>query len=101
MVAIALSQVCLWARLVMLSRATGFPVRDFVSEVYVKCIFVVLPCAACLPVLFELVKPAGLVGAGASVAISVLWAGLVIYIIGMNSDERGMVKGIFKRGGRK
>ena len=101
MVAIALSQVCLWARLVMLSRATGFPVRDFVTEVYVKCIFVVLPCAACVPALFELLKPIGILGAAYSVAISVLWSGLVIYIIGMSRDEKSMVMGLLKKGGRR
>ena len=101
MVAIALSQVCLWARMVMLSRATGFPVRDFVIEVYVKCIFVVLPCAACLPALFEIVKPAGLYGAVCSVAISLLWSALIVYIVGVTKDERSMIVGILKKGGRK
>ena len=101
MVAIALSQVCLWARMVMLSRATGFPVRDFVIEVYVKCIFVVLPCAACLPALFEIVKPAGLSGAVCSVAISLLWSALIVYIVGVTKDERSMIVGILKKGGRK
>jgi hypothetical protein len=100
MVAIALSQVCLWARLIMLSRATGFPVRAFVVEVYLKCIFVVLPCAACVPALFEIVKPVGLWGAAASVAICMLCAACVIYIIGMSRDERSMLKGILKKGGR-
>lgn len=101
MVTIALSQVCLWARLIMLSRATGFPVHDFVTDVYMKCIFVVLPCAACVPVLFEFVKPAGLWGAAYSVAISLIWSALTIYIIGINKDERSMVTGLLKRGGRK
>lgn len=101
MVAIALSQICLWARLVMLSRATGFPVRDFVTGVYVKCIFVVLPCAVSIPVLFELMKPAGIWGAAFSVAISVVWTAFVVYIIGMEKDERSMVAGLLKRGGRR
>jgi O-antigen/teichoic acid export membrane protein len=97
MVAIGLSQICLWARLIMLSRATGFPIGDFVSKVYVKSLFVVLPCAAVLPVLFELVKPTGLWGAVYSAVISVVWTGTVIYMIGMDTSERNMVKGLLKK----
>jgi O-antigen/teichoic acid export membrane protein len=97
MVAIGLSQICLWARLIMLSRATGFPIGDFVSKVYVKSLFVVLPCAAVVPVLFELVKPTGLWGAVYSAVISVVWTGTVIYMIGMDTSERNMVKGLLKK----
>lgn len=97
MVAIGLSQICLWARLIMLSRATGFPIGDFVSKVYVKSLFVVLPCAAVVPVLFELVKPTGLWGAVYSAVISVVWTGTVIYMIGMDTSERNMVQGLLKK----
>lgn len=97
MIAIGLSQICLWARLIMLSRATGFPIGDFVSKVYVKSLFVVLPCAAVVPVLFELVKPTGLWGAVYSAVISVVWTGTVIYMIGMDTSERNMVKGLLRK----
>ena len=97
MVAIGLSQICLWARLIMLSRATGFPIGEFVSKVYVKSLLVVLPCAAVVPVLFELVKPTGLWGAVYSAVISVVWTGAVIYMIGMDTSERNMVKGLLKK----
>lgn len=96
-VAIVLSQICLAARLIMLSRATGFPVGEFVKSVYAKCILVVMPCAALVPVLFETVKPEGFLGLASSVAICVVWAGVVIYLIGMNADERNMLKGIFRK----
>ena len=101
MVAVVLSQVCLFARMFMLSKATGFPVGEFLSKVYVKALMVVMPCAASVPVLFEMVKPAGLWGTAASVAVCVLWAGLTIYIIGMDHDERNMVRGLLtkRRGG--
>jgi hypothetical protein len=96
-VAIGLSQICLWARLIMLSRATGFPVGDFVAKVYVKSLLVVLPCAAVVPVLFELVKPTGISGAVYSAVISVVWTGTVIFMIGMDTSERNMVKGLLKK----
>ena len=96
-VAIALSQVCLWARLVMLSRATGFPVGEFIKSVYVKSVFVVLPCAAVVPVLFEMVKPESIWGVLSSVAVCVLWAAAAVYVIGMSSEERDMVKGLLTK----
>ena len=96
-VAIALSQICLAARLIMLSCATGFPVGKFVKSVYAKSVLVVLPCAALVPALFETVKPEGFWGLASSVAICVMWAGAVIYLIGMNGDERNMLKGIFRK----
>jgi hypothetical protein len=93
-VAIVLSQICLAARLIMLSRATGFPVGEFFKTVYVRSVFVVLPGAAVVPALFELVKPTGFWGLVASVAVCLVCSAIVIYTIGMNEDERNMVKGI-------
>jgi O-antigen/teichoic acid export membrane protein len=93
-VAIVISQVCLWARLVMLSRATGFPAGEFIRSVYLRSLFIVLPCAALVPVLFEMVKPEALLGVLCSVALCLIWAAATVYVIGMNSDERKMVKGL-------
>lgn len=97
MVAVALSQVCLFARLVMLNRSTGFPIREFLSRVYLKAVFVVLPCAASVPILFEKIKPSGVYGMLASVAVCVIWAAALIYIIGMDRDERNMVRGLLTK----
>lgn len=100
-VAIALSQCCLFARLLMLGRATGFPVLEYLTKVYFKAVIIVLPCAAFVPVLFEFIKPAGLWGAAASVAVCVLWTGLVVLSAGMDSDERNIVRGLLpKRRGK-
>lgn len=96
-VAIALSQVCLFARMLMLSRATGFPVGEFVRKVYAKSILIVLPCAALVPSLFEFIKPVGVLGAAVSVVLCIVWTGAVIYIIGMDSDERNMVRGLLTK----
>lgn len=97
MVAIGLSQVCLFARMLMLGRATGFPVGEFVRKVYAKSILFVLPCAASVPVLFEFVKPAGIWGTAASIAVCVVWAGIIIYHVGMDRDERNMVRGLLTK----
>ena len=100
-VAILLSQVCLWARMIMLNRAAGFPVGAFVAQVYTKCLLVLLPLAASVPVLFEYFKPDGIWGAVYSIVVCLFWAGLVIYVIGMGRDERNMVKSLLTRGGGK
>lgn len=97
MVAVALSQVCLFARLVMLNRSTGFPIREFLSGVYLKAVFVVMPCAASVPILFEKIKPSGVYGMLSSVAVCVIWAAALIYIIGMDRDERNMVRGLLTK----
>ena len=96
-VAIVLSQVCLWARLVMLNRATGFPVGEFVKTVYVKAVLVVLPCASVAPALFEIVKPEGICGLLCSVAVCVIWAGTVVYLVGMSRNERNMIKDLLTK----
>lgn len=101
MVAIALSQVCLFARMLMLSKATGFPIAEFMTKVYVRTVALVLPCAASVPVLFQFVKPSGLLGVFESVALCLIWNGFVIYILGMDKDERAMLrKLVTKRSGR-
>jgi hypothetical protein len=100
-VAIALSQICLWARLFMLGRATGFPVGVFVTEVYAKCLFVVLPCVAVVPALFEFIKPDGIWGTCCSIVLCVIWSAIMIYTIGMGREERNMLKGLFKKGERR
>lgn len=97
LVAIILSQICLFARLVMLSKATGFPIKDFITTVYSRTILLVMPCAASVPVLFELMKPSGLWGAAASISISIIWTALTIYMIGMDPVERSMVKGLLSK----
>jgi hypothetical protein len=81
----------------MLNRSTGFPIREFLSRVYLKAVFVVLPCAASVPILFEKIKPSGVYGMLASVAVCVIWAAALIYIIGMDRDERNMVRGLLTK----
>lgn len=96
-VSIALSQVCLFARLFMLGKATGFPVGEFLRKVYIKALLVVLPFSAALPAMYEFVKPEGVWGAVASVCICVVWTAFVVYVVGMDPGERKMVKGLFQK----
>lgn len=97
-VAIALSQVCLFARLTMLGKATGFPVRVYIKEVYMPVIFKVTLAAVALPMALRFVLPGGFWGFAASVATCVFSVLLAVLAFGMSSDEREWIKGmIFRR----
>ena len=97
-VAIALSQVCLFARLTMLGKATGFPVGVYIKEVYTPVIFKVTLAAVALPLALRFVLPYGFWGFAASVAACVFGVVLAVLAFGMSSDEREWLKGmIFRR----
>ena len=87
-VAIIISQICMWARLLMLSKATGFPVLPFLDEVYFSVIFKVVCGSLVVPLILEAAKPAGFVGFLVSASVCVLWSMFVIMTLGLHSDER-------------
>ena len=87
-VAIIISQICMWARLLMLSKATGFPVLPFLEEVYFSVLFKVVCGSLVVPLILEAAKPAGFVGFLISASVCVLWSMLVIMTLGLHSDER-------------
>ena len=86
-VSIVLSQVCLFARLVMLKRMIGFPVADFIKRVYINVV-VVLVSALVLPVAATLFIPDSFWGFVADVCLCVLSASVSIMYIGCSSAER-------------
>lgn len=94
-VAIVISQICLFTRLLMLGRATGFPIGRFITNVYLKSLFLLVPAAVSVPCAMELIKPEGFAGMAMSVAVCVVWAALMVYLVGLTGDERKMVKGYF------
>lgn len=87
-VAIIISQICMWARLLMLSKATGFPVLPFLEEVYFSVIFKVVCGSLVVPLILEAAKPDGFVGFLVSASVCVLWSMFVIMTLGLQSDER-------------
>lgn len=91
-VAIVISQICLFARLTMLGKATGFPVWKFLDEVWGTALFKVLCGSLVLPILTDVVKPAGFAGFLLSAGLCVLWSGFVIWILGLRADERQWVR---------
>ena len=96
-VAIVISQICLWARLIMLSKATGFPIAPFVSDVYVTLMLKVVPASLVLPLLVDLVKPEGFVGFAASAMMCVLGTLLGVWLLGLDADEKQWVMNKFRK----
>ena len=87
-VAIIISQICMWARLLMLSKATGFPVLPFLEEVYFSVLFKVVCGSLVVPLILEAVKPEGIAGFLVSTSVCLLWSMFVIMTLGLQSDER-------------
>ena len=87
-VAIVISQICLWARLIMLNKATGFPVLPFVNEVYCTVLFKVVCGSAWLPLFIEAAKPEGFPGFAMSAVSCVLVTLLAVWLLGLQPDER-------------
>ena len=92
MVAIAISQICLFARLVMLSKATGFPVAEYLADTYGPMLFKVAPAAVCLPLLLSIVIPGGLVGFLVSGTVCVINTAGAVYMFGVTTEERKLLK---------
>lgn len=91
-VAIAISQICLWARLIMLNKATGFPILPFVSDVYMTLLMKVVCGTLVFPLLMNIAKPDGFAGFALSAGTCVLVTLLVIWLLGLEPEERQWVK---------
>ena len=89
-VAIALSHVCLFARLIMFSRASGFSVPAFVRGVYVNALKVAIG-AASIPLLLTFVIPQGILWSVLHLGVSLLWTAGVIFFIGCSNEDRAFL----------
>ena len=96
-VAVAISHVCMWARLIMLNKATGFPILPFVSDVYVTLLMKVVCGTLVFPLLVNMVKPDGFVGFAVSAGTCAIVTLLVIWLLGLEPEERQWVKDKLKR----
>lgn len=86
-VAIVLSQVSLAARLILLRRMVQFPVRSFLTNVYLRVLAISLISVA-LPFLIGRLLPSGWIGFIASCVICVAWTLAVIFALGLEQGER-------------
>ena len=87
MVAIAVSQICLAARLVMLEKMIGLSISSFISRVYLNVI-AVSAAAVVLPFAVSYILPGGFWGFAAKASIAVASAALSIFFVGCTKSER-------------
>jgi phosphatidylglycerophosphate synthase len=99
-VAIALSQVCLFARLVMFSRATGFSVPEFISEVYVNALKVGITASA-VPLVLMFVLPDGDWWSVLNLAACLISTATVVLIVGCSRNDRDFIYGFLTRRRKK
>ncbi len=95
-VAIMLSQVCLFARLIMFSRASGFPVPEFVHEVYVNALKVGI-LASALPIVLMFVLPEGFWWSVMNLAVCLVCTVAVVLFVGCSKSDRDFLRGFLAR----
>ena len=86
-VAIVISQICLFARLYMLRRTMQFPVREYLKRVYWNMLKVTVPAVVAAWAL-QMLMPEGWLGFVLCVAACVMCAGLSVLFIGCSKVER-------------
>lgn len=96
-VAIAISQICMFARLMMLHNATGYPVRPFLKDVYLRVLVKITVASVWLPLLVEAVKPEGFAGFAVSASACVAATLSAIFVAGLDKDERRWFVSVIKR----
>lgn len=89
-VAIVISQICLFARLIMLRGIIGLSVKGFLIRVYFN-VMIVTAVAVILPTLTSCFIPEGLAGFCVGVAVSLLSAAFSIFFAGCSTQERKTV----------
>lgn len=95
-VAIALSQVCLFARLIMFSRASGFSVTEFVQEVYVNALKVSILSSA-VPMVLMFMLPAGFWWSVLNLTVCLISTFVVVLLVGCSSKDREFIRGFLVR----
>lgn len=92
LVAVVISQICLFARLWMLSKATGFAVAEYIGKVYVPVLFKVTCAALLLPLLLSLVPSGGFAGFLMLASACVVGVSVAVYLFGLIADERAWLR---------
>lgn len=95
-VAIVISQLCLFARLYMLRRQIEFPMREYLGRVYVN-VLKVTAVAVILPFAFLKFIPDGYAGFAVNVLLCLACAGVSILFIGCSKAERNEIWDMLKR----
>ncbi len=96
MVAIAVSQICLAARLAMLSGMTGFPAMVYVRKVWLNVIFVTV-LASVVPFALAPYLDGSFAGFVLNVVLCIGCVCLSVLFVGCSREERNMFYGIIKK----
>ena len=95
-VAIVISQICLFARLYMLRRLTEFPVGEYLIRLYLNVLIVTLT-AVILPLALMRYMPGGLTGFLLDVPLCIVCAALAVLFKGCSSAERKELWNMIRR----
>lgn len=95
-IAIVISQICLFARLYMLRRLTEFPVGEYLIRVYLNVLIVTLT-AVILPLALMRYMPGGLTGFLLDVPLCIVCAALAVLFKGCSSAERKELWNMIRR----
>lgn len=90
MVAIAISQICLFARLYMLRGMIGLPAGEFIRKVYLNVIMVSV-LASAVPFAIGNMLPDDFGGFIINVVVCVCSAGLAVMFVGLSRSERNEI----------
>lgn len=86
-VSILFSLLSYFVRLWILKRLMPFPVLKYIKDVFVVNI-IVAALALSLPVYLHITMVASLTSTVVIMLVTLLWTGLVIYLVGLNKDEK-------------
>ena len=95
-VAIAISQICLVARLLLLHGMIGIPIGKFFRKVYLN-VMAVAAVAVIIPLVLNGHMPEGFAGFLSSALICVTAAGISVMFVGMDRSERVSVMSMILR----
>jgi O-antigen/teichoic acid export membrane protein len=90
-VAIIISQICLFVRLLMFSRASGFSVPDFIRGVYVNAMKVAM-IASVIPLLLMYLLPEGTWWSVLNIAVCLLSAAVSVLFVGCTKSDRDFLR---------
>lgn len=96
LIAIAISQVSLVARLLFLRKHINLHIRDFIKHVYINILIVTI-ISAILPVILHFIMPYGFIRFASVTAISALSSIATIYYIGCNKQEKEYIIAAIKK----
>lgn len=91
MVAIALSQICLFARLALLRSMAGLDIRTYLKSVYVR-VLMTAGLSIWIPILTQPHLPQGWGGFVTSCAICVALCCTWIWVYGLENDEKALIE---------